>query len=84
MARMRDGVVYPEVLVGRAWSDGEGLELVLHPGTAGGRQRLTITDLQPGGRYAVTGALTDMLVADGQARFDIDLTGRTAVTLAPA
>lgn len=83
---MLDGIAYPDVLVARAWSDGEGLDLVLHPGKAGGRQRLTITDLQPGRRYAVTGALTDTLVADGdgRARFEVDLTDRTAVALRAA
>lgn len=85
MARMRDGVIYPEVR--RAAPGAMATVSTLSPaGTGGGRQRLTITGLVPGRRYAVTGALTDMLVADadGQARFDIDLSGRTAAALAPA
>jgi hypothetical protein len=77
---------YPEVLVARAWSDGERLQLVLHPGSAPGVQRLGLARLRPGGAYQVRGAVSQRLVADaeGAAAIDVALMGRTALEIAPA
>jgi hypothetical protein len=73
---------YPDVLVARAYSDGTDLSLVLH-GT--GRQTLGLDRLRPGATYAVEGGPGGTLVADanGKARIDVDLAGRTALRIAP-
>ncbi|MCB1746492.1 MAG: hypothetical protein KDK06_04905 [Gammaproteobacteria bacterium] len=77
---------YPEVLVARAVSDGEDLELVLYPGRASGTQTLGFDRLQPGRRYRVEGIAEGDLAADaqGRAHLDIALEGRTALRLVPA
>jgi hypothetical protein len=80
-----DGAAYPAVLVARAVSDGANLELVLHPGASGGRERLGISRLRPGAAYSVRGAVQDEVVAsaDGTADVDVNLDGRLEVVLAP-
>jgi hypothetical protein len=77
---------YPDVLVARAVSDGENLELVLHPGAAAGVQRLGIERLKPGATYQVRGAASSRFSADadGAAQIDVALHGRTALEIAPA
>jgi len=74
---------YPDVLVARAWSDGEGLELVLHPGRGTGTFEIGLDRLQPGAAYVVSGAGQDRLVADaaGRAAIRVVLDGRTEVRL---
>ena len=77
---------YPDVLVARATSNGENLELVLHPGAAAGMQRLGVERLRPGASYQVRGASSSRFVADaeGRAELDVALAGRTALEIAPA
>ena len=77
---------YPDVLVARAYSRGENLELVLHPGTRTTRQRLKLGQLKPGGNYLVTGAESAQLEADaeGNAEIFVNLSGRTEVSITPA
>jgi hypothetical protein len=72
-------------LVGKAFSQGENLELVLYPGTASGPQAIEIERLKPGRRYSVTGAVQDALTADarGRAQLTVNLHGRTAVAIVP-
>lgn len=76
---------YPDVLVARAFSRGDDLDLALYPGKSPGRQSLKIERLQINRRYAVTGAATDTVVADsnGIASIDVDLNGRTPVSIKP-
>jgi len=76
-----DKASYPEVLVGKAVSDGAGLDLVLHPGRGAGVQTLGLARLRPGARYTVSGAAVDAFTArwDGTADLDIMLEERTAV-----
>lgn len=78
---------YPDVLVAKAYSDGTALELVLYPGAEASRQSLRIERLQPGRRYALTGAggAPAQLESDaaGCAAFEVDLAGRTEIRLAP-
>lgn len=76
---------YPDVLVARAFSRGEDLELTLYPGKLPGKQSLKIERLQINRPYAVTGATTDTIVADGNgvAKIDVDLNGRTPVNVKP-
>jgi hypothetical protein len=77
---------YPEVLVARACSNGENLELVLYPGAAPGVQRLGFERLRPGASYQVRGASSARLIADsdGKSELDVVLHGRTALEVAPA
>lgn len=76
---------YPQVLVASAYTDGHALDLVLRPGDEGGRRRLGVKRLVPGARYRLDGAVLPDVTADpdGFARFDVDLTDRLEVRLAP-
>ncbi|MGE0487447.1 MAG: hypothetical protein AB7Q81_25070 [Gammaproteobacteria bacterium] len=76
---------YPDVLVAKAYSHGEDLELVLYPGRAAGVQTLGFERLRPGRRYRVEGGEGAVVEADdqGRARLDVRLEGRTALTLLP-
>ncbi len=76
---------YPDVLVAKAFSRGQDLELVLHNGKAPGPQRLGIERLKAGATYRVTGAVVPTLTADAQGRaaLSVQLDGRTAVRLDP-
>jgi len=77
---------YPDVLVARAHSDGNDLDLVLYPGGLPGTQRLRVERLRPGLRYLVVGAGEPELVADesGAAWIGVELRGRTSVRITPA
>ena len=74
---------YPNVLVARAVSDGNDLQLVLRPGGEASRERLGIANLDRGRSYDVTGAIQERITADhdGTARLDVDLTERSAIRI---
>lgn len=76
---------YPEVLVAKAVTDGDALELVLRPGSGPRRVALRLDRLNPGTRYSVTGAVDpDVLArADGTALLDVDLRNRSEVHVRP-
>ena len=76
---------YPDVLVAKATSTGEDLDLVLYPGRGNGRQRLGLARLAPGKRYRVAGRPDLDFRADDQglASLDVELTGRTALAIQP-
>ncbi len=76
---------YPDVLVAKARSHGDDLDLVLHPGRASGRQTLRLEQLRPGGRYAIEGAQRETLAADerGRATLEVELRGRTPLRIEP-
>ncbi|SCW81002.1 hypothetical protein SAMN02927924_03071 [Sphingobium faniae] len=77
---------YPDVLVARAVSDGEDLDLIVAPGAAGGStQRLGFERLKPGRRYHLSGSVDTELTADpqGKAMLDVALAGRTRLHLSP-
>jgi hypothetical protein len=76
---------HPDVLVAKAVSDGQALDLVLHPAHAGVRAHLSFDRLAPRRRYVVHGARTREIEADdrGTATIAVDLAGRTAVELRP-
>jgi len=80
------GVRYPEVLVARAYSNGDDLQLVLHPGASAGDRSITVERLQPGRRYAVRGATVAEVVADanGQATCTVALHERIEVAFTPS
>jgi hypothetical protein len=76
---------YPDVLVARAMSNGEDLDLVLVPGAGGGRQSIGLSRLVPGRAYAVAGRPDLSFTADpqGAAQMLLELTGRTRIHLSP-
>lgn len=81
-----DDVVYPEVLVASARTDGTDLRMVLRPGAGAARVGIGVRRLQPHGRYLVYGAVEDQATADNQGRIhlEVDLCDRTEVSLIPA
>jgi MFS family permease len=74
---------YPDVLVAKAYSDGENLELVLYSGGGASTQRLKLGRLLPGRTYAVSQGDTFIADADGFAELDVRLDGRTPVAISP-
>jgi hypothetical protein len=81
-----DEADYPQVLVARAVTDGDAIDLVLHPGDCGGRRRLGFARLRPGAAYTVRGGVERRIVAgaDGTAAAHVDLDGRRELQLTPA
>ncbi|HVN28913.1 MAG TPA: hypothetical protein VMT64_10530, partial [Candidatus Binataceae bacterium] len=80
------GVRYPDVLVGRAFSNGEDLEIVLYPGSSQPSQPIRIERLHPGARYAMRNGAEHIFTADnsGAAELSVDLKGRIALHIVPA
>lgn len=77
---------YPDVLVARAFSHGDDLDLVLYPGHAGvSAKRLGLAQLHPSVFYRVAGADVQGVRADdeGRAMLDVTLRGETRVRLEP-
>ena len=72
------GVRYPDVLVGRAFSNGDDLELVLYPGTSEGPQQLRIERLRPGARYAMRNGSDHPFVADNSGAADLSVSSKAA------
>ncbi|MGE0383194.1 MAG: hypothetical protein AB7Q97_00590 [Gammaproteobacteria bacterium] len=79
------GAAYPQVLVAKALSHGDDLDLVLYPGAAAGEQVIGIERLKPGAAYLVHGDRPAEFVADtaGCANLRIVLDGRTALSIRP-
>ncbi|WP_313802349.1 hypothetical protein [Sphingobium sp.] len=68
---------YPGVLVARAVSDGENLELVLRPGEAGGGTYvLELARLRPGARYLTSDGNSIIADAEGHACLNVTLRDR--------
>jgi hypothetical protein len=76
---------YPDVLVAKAVTDGQALDLVLLPGAGPVRTRIGIERLVPHRTYAVTGAVDGEVVASsaGAAVVDVELGGRRELRIAP-
>ncbi len=79
------GAKYPDVLVGKAFSHGSDLDLVLFNGRAPGPQPLVVERLKPGATYRVSGATASTLTADagGTASLTVNVDGRTQVRIEP-
>ena len=76
--------VYPDVIVGRAVTDGAALELVLHPGAEAVRSDIGIDRLVPGRSYHIIETDERFTAGlDGKARLTVALTGRTPLTIVP-
>lgn len=76
---------FPDVLVGRAVTDGSDLSLVLHPGAGPRQAALGLARLVPGRRYDVRGNVQAQIVADalGRANLSVGLDGRTELHIVP-
>lgn len=76
---------YPDVLVAKAFSHGDDLELVLYPGAGAGAQNLGLERLEPGRTYMVSGAMQGLVTADaqGMAKLTVYLRDRTALSIIP-
>ena len=77
---------YPEVLVARAFSDGDDLEMVLYPGKQPGAQDIRVERLRPGATYALRNGSERSFKADnfGAATLSVELHGRTPLHIVPA
>jgi len=79
-----DEVPFPEVLVAKAYShDGDSLDLVFYNGKEAGTFSLGFKRLQPGKTYHL-GDKYAVASADGTAKFEVAVNGRTAMTLTPS
>ncbi|MGH7803080.1 MAG: hypothetical protein ACREQJ_01930, partial [Candidatus Binatia bacterium] len=76
---------YPDVLVAKAFSHGDDLELVLYPGREAGPQPLRFERLKAGRRYALHGACDLDVLPDEHcgATVTVPLRGRTVLQLRP-
>lgn len=76
---------YPDVLVARAFSDGDDLELVLYPGSESTSQQIHVDRLRPGTTYMMRNGAEHSFTADssGSASLDVELHGRTPVHIVP-
>lgn len=76
---------YPKVLVTRAVSDGQALDLKLVPGQHAGKEALGICQLQPNQTYRVSGALESQLTANaqGEATLNVALDSAKQVMITP-
>jgi hypothetical protein len=76
-----DGAPFPDVLVAKAYSpDGEGLDLVLHPGKESGKFELGFARLKAGESYSLEGE-SKQADKSGKATWAVELNGRTALKL---
>ncbi len=80
------GAKYPDVLVARAFSNGEDLELVLYPGANPGAQNIRLERLRPGANYVMRNGTEHRFTADnsGAADLQIELRDRTRAHITPA
>lgn len=82
-----DEAEYPAVLVAHALSGGEDLRIVLYPGMADGPRPIGFARLRPGASYRLAGTgnppVTLVAGADGTARAEVSLAGRTELHLVP-
>ena len=71
---------FPEVLVAKAMSHGDDLDMVLVNGEEAGMQSITVEQLQPNADYLEEhSGLRFIASAEGKATLNIDLQGRTPV-----
>jgi hypothetical protein len=77
---------YPEVLVAKAFSHGDDLDLVLYPGVKDGQQSIGIERLKPQASYQIHGSneRTFQSDANGCIMLSVELSGRTPLHIVPA
>jgi hypothetical protein len=76
---------YPDVLVARATTDGEKLDVVLYPGEKPGVYSITVERLKPNREYQVREYAKQRFTADaqGKATLEIPIAGRTPFEIVP-
>jgi Linalool dehydratase/isomerase len=76
---------YPDVLVARAFSNGDDLDLVLYPGAEPGPQNIRLERLRPRAQYAMRNGAEHAFTADdnGTASLSVELRGRTPLHIVP-
>jgi len=76
---------YPDVLVARATTDGEKLDVVLYPGAKPGVYYITVERLKPNREYQVREYAKQRFTADaeGKATLEIPIAGRTPFEIVP-
>ena len=74
------------MLVARAFSNGDDLDLVLYPGAQPGAQQIKVERLKPGANYAMRNGSDHAFTADnnGAASLPVELQGRTPIHIVPA
>ena len=77
---------YPDVLVARAFSNGDDLDLVLYPGSQNARQDIRLERLRPGTNYVMRNGSEHAFSADnnGAVSLSVELHGRTPIHIVPA
>lgn len=79
------GLTYPDVLVARAFSDGQDLDIVLRPGLKEqGKFNIGFERLVPNANYSIQ-QTNQQFVADqdGRATIEVELSGRTPLHIVP-
>jgi len=75
-------VTYPDVLVAKAWSDGENLDLVLYDGEGAVSSIIKLERLRPNQKYQL-GDQNFKADAAGRSAIQVQVNGRTALCLKP-
>jgi hypothetical protein len=77
---------HPAVLVAKAETDGNALDLVLYPGSDVRLVTIEVDQLRPGQRYVAHGATDPDVSSDaaGAAVIAVNISGRTVIELRPA
>ena len=79
------GCQYPNVLVARAMSNGEDLDLVLYNGCSKGKEKIEIERLKPAHVYKVKNTgISFTADREGKAALEVNLDGRTEVHIIPS
>jgi hypothetical protein len=79
-----DSCAYPDVLVAKACSNGENLELVLYNGTENQKADIIITRLKKDTKYCIKETGTEFISdSSGKAVLSCTINGRTALTVVP-
>jgi hypothetical protein len=76
---------YPDVLVAKAYSSGDNLELVLYNGTGNQKADIVIERLQKNTKYRIKETRTEFISdSSGKAALSCVINGRTALSIVPA
>lgn len=78
-----EDAAYPDVLVAKAVTDGEALDLVLVPGDGAVRTTLALAQLRPAAAYLVSDGRRLVADDDGRARLEVDLGSRMSLRIHP-
>ena len=75
---------YPDVIVGHAVTDGQALDLVLHPGQGPVSTAITLGRLRPLGRYRIKATGAEFVASErGEAELKLAVHSRTELNIVP-